>query len=105
MSILVVAEHDNNAVDPSTLKTLAAAQKIGGDIEVLVAGKGCSTVAENVAKADGVKKVILADNEAYEHQLAENISELVADLGKTTATFWLRPQLPAKTLCRALLRY
>ncbi|MFS6537428.1 FAD-binding protein [Idiomarina loihiensis] len=82
MSILVVAEHDNNAVDPSTLKTLAAAQKIGGDIEVLVAGKGCSTVAENVAKADGVKKVMLADNEAYEHQLAENISELVADLGK-----------------------
>ncbi|MDV6316087.1 electron transfer flavoprotein subunit alpha/FixB family protein [Idiomarina sp. HP20-50] len=82
MSILVVAEHDNNAVDPSTLKTLAAAQEIGGDIEVLVAGKGCSTVAENVAKADGVKKVMLADNDAYEHLLAENIAELVADLGK-----------------------
>ncbi|RUO71813.1 electron transfer flavoprotein subunit alpha/FixB family protein [Idiomarina ramblicola] len=82
MSILVVAEHDNNDVDASTLKTLTAAQEIGGDIEVLVAGKGCSTVAEKVAKADGVKKVFLADNEAYEHQLAENISELVADLGK-----------------------
>jgi len=82
MSILVVAEHDNNAVDPSTLKTLTAAQQIGGDIEVLVAGKGCSTVAENIAKADGVKKVFLADNDAYEHLLAENIAELVADLGK-----------------------
>lgn len=82
MSILVVAEHDNNAVDPSTLKTLAAAQQIGGDIEVLVAGNGCSTVAENVAKADGVKKVMLADNAAYEHFLAENLSELVADKGK-----------------------
>ena len=94
MSILVVAEHDNNAVDPSTLKTLAAAQKIGGDIEVLVAER-CSTVAENVASG-GVKKVMLADNDAYEHQLAENISELVADLGKTTATFWLRQQPPEK---------
>ncbi|MCK7459103.1 electron transfer flavoprotein subunit alpha/FixB family protein [Idiomarina aminovorans] len=82
MSILVVAEHDNNAVDPSTLKTLAAAQQIGGDIEVLVAGKGCSTVAENIAKADGVKKVVLADNDAYEHLLAENIADLVADFGK-----------------------
>ena len=82
MSILVVAEHDNNAVDPSTLKTLAAAQKIGGDIHVLVAGSGCSTVAENVAKAEGVSKVFLADNSVYEHQLAENIGALVAELGK-----------------------
>ena len=82
MSILVVAEHDNNAVDPATLKTLAAAQQIGGDIHVLVAGKGCSTVAENVAKADGVSQVFLADNGVYEHQLAENIGALVAELGK-----------------------
>ncbi|HAD47878.1 MAG TPA: electron transfer flavoprotein subunit alpha, partial [Idiomarina sp.] len=82
MSILLVAEHDNNAVDPSTLKTLAAAQKLGGDIHVLVAGKGCSTVADDVAKADGVSKVFLADNGVYEHQLAENIGALVAELGK-----------------------
>ncbi|WP_290653920.1 FAD-binding protein [Idiomarina sp.] len=82
MSILVVAEHDNNAVDPSTLKTLAAAQKLGGDIHVLVAGKGCSAVADDVAKADGVSKVFLADNGVYEHQLAENIGALVAELGK-----------------------
>jgi len=82
MSILVVAEHDNNAVDPATLKTLAAAQKIGGDIHVLVAGMGCSTVAENVAKAEGVSKVLLADNAVYEHQLAENVGALVAELGK-----------------------
>ncbi|MBL4742002.1 MAG: electron transfer flavoprotein subunit alpha [Idiomarina sp.] len=82
MSILVVAEHDNNSVDPSTLKTLAAAQKLGGDIHVLVAGKGCSTVADDVAKADGVSKVFLADNGVYEHQLAENIGALVAELGK-----------------------
>lgn len=82
MSILVVAEHDNNAVDPSTLKTLAAAQQIGGDINVLVAGKGCSSVADSLAKADGVTKVMLADNAVYEHFLAENLSELVADMGK-----------------------
>lgn len=82
MSILVVAEHDNDAVDPSTLKTLAAAKQMGGDIHVLVAGKGCATVAENLAKADGVSKVFLADNAVYEHQLAENIGTLIAELGK-----------------------
>ncbi|MGM0482082.1 MAG: electron transfer flavoprotein subunit alpha/FixB family protein [Pseudomonadota bacterium] len=82
MSILVVAEHDNNGVDPSTLKTLAAAQQIGGDIDVLVAGMGCSTVAENLSKADGVSKVLLADNAVYEHQLAENVGQLVAEVGK-----------------------
>ena len=81
MSILVVAEHDNNAVNPATLKTLAAAKAIGGDIDVLVAGKDCATVADELAKAEGVNKVVLADNAVYEHQLAENVA-LVADLGK-----------------------
>jgi len=82
MSILVVAEHDNNAVNPATLKTLAAAQAIGGDIDVLVAGKDCAAVADELAKAEGVNKVLSADNAVYEHQLAENVSKLVADLGK-----------------------
>ena len=82
MSILVVAEHDNNAVNPATLKTLAAAKAIGGDIDVLVAGKDCATVADELSKAEGVNKVVLADNAVYEHQLAENVSKLVADLGK-----------------------
>ncbi|WP_258239927.1 electron transfer flavoprotein subunit alpha/FixB family protein [Pseudidiomarina homiensis] len=82
MSILVIAEHDNKELSPATLKTLAAAQAIGGDIDVLVAGEGCQAVAEEVAKAEGVSKVRLADNAVYGHFLAENLGTLVAELAK-----------------------
>ncbi len=82
MSILVIADHDNGAIKPVTLNVLAAAKAIGGDIDVLVAGDSCSSAAEAVAKAEGVSKVLLADNAAYGHHLAENLSLLVTDLGK-----------------------
>lgn len=82
MSILVVAEHDNQALNGATLNTIAAASEIGGDITVLVAGQNCSAVADSVAAAAGVSKVLLADNAAYEHQLGENMGLLVAELGK-----------------------
>jgi len=80
MSILVFAEHDNSTLKAETLKTVAAAQAIGGDITLLVAGSNCQTVAEAAAKVNGVTKVLVADNAAYEHQLAENISLLVTEL-------------------------
>lgn len=82
MSILVIAEHDNSSLKGATLNTITAAQAIGGgDIEVLVAGSGCAAVAEEAAKVAGVSKVLLADNPAYEHQLAENVAELIAEIG------------------------
>lgn len=77
MTILVIAEHDNNELKPATLSTLAAAAAIGGDVHVLVAGSGCEAVVQSAAKAAGVAKVLVADNEAYQHQLAENIGDLV----------------------------
>ena len=82
MSILVIADHDNASIKPVTLNVLAAAKAIGGDIDVLVAGEGCGAAAEAAAKAEGVAKVLVADNAAYGHSLAENLSLLVADLGK-----------------------
>jgi len=82
MSILVIADHDNGSLKPVTLNVLAAATAIGGDIDVLVAGEGCGAAAEAAAKAAGVAKVLVADNAAYGHQLAENLSLLVSDLGK-----------------------
>ncbi|HSB97709.1 MAG TPA: FAD-binding protein [Spongiibacteraceae bacterium] len=82
MSILVVAEHDNATVKGATLNTIAAAQKIGGEITLLVAGQGCADAAAAAAKIAGVAKVLVADNTAYAHQLAENIGLLVAELGK-----------------------
>ena len=80
MTILVVAEHDNSTLKPATLNTLAAAQQIGGDIELLVAGSGCQAVADAAAQIPAVSKVLLADSPVYEHQLAENIAKLVTAL-------------------------
>jgi len=80
MSVLVYAEHDNQTLKAETLKTVAAAQAMGGDITILVAGHHCQTVAEEAAKVNGVSKVLVADNAAYEYQLAENISLLVTEL-------------------------
>ena len=81
MSILVVADHDNAELKPATLVVVAAAQAIGGDIDVLVAGEGCGAVAEAASKVAGVAKVLCADNAAYANQLAENVAPLVAELG------------------------
>lgn len=80
MSVLVYAEHDNASLKTETHKLVNAAQKMGGDIHVLVAGEGCQAVAEAAAQIDGVAKVLLADNAAYKHQLAENTADLVVEL-------------------------
>lgn len=80
MSILLVAEHDNAELKIDTLKAVTAATQIGGDIHVLVAGSDCAQVAEQAGKTSGVAKVLLADDSAYEHGLAENISLLVNEL-------------------------
>jgi len=80
MSILVFAEHDNSTLKAETLKTVAAAQAIGGDINLLVAGHNCQSVVDAAAKVNGVSKILVADNAAYEHQLAENVSLLVTEL-------------------------
>jgi len=82
MSILVIAEHDNANLNPATLNVVAAAVKIGGDVDLLVAGSNCGAVAEAAAKVAGVNKVLVADNAVYEYQLAENLGDLVAELGK-----------------------
>jgi electron transfer flavoprotein alpha subunit len=80
MSTLVIAEHDNNSLKVSTLNTVAAANVLGGSIDVLVAGANCGSVATAAAAVPGIGKVLVADNAVYEHQLAENIGLLVADV-------------------------
>ena len=79
MKTLVLVEHDNAAVKDATLSTVTAAAKLG-EVHLLVAGKGCAGVAEAAAKIAGVGKVHLADDAAYEHQLAENLAPLIVDL-------------------------
>ena len=80
MSILIIAEHDNTELKTPTLVTVAAAQAIGGEIDILVAGTNVDMVAQQAAAIPGINKVIKADNGAYEHQLAENIASLVVEV-------------------------
>src|SRR5205807_5515858 len=80
MSVLVVAEHDNQSVKSATLNTVAAAAKIGGDIVVLVAGSSCSSASKAAAAIAGVGKVLAVDAPHYKDQLAENMAPLVGSL-------------------------
>ena len=83
MSNLVIAEHDQNSLKSSTLSAVTAALAIGGDVDILVCGKGADDVAKSAALVCGVSKVIHVDNEIYEHQLAESVAPLVSEIGKT----------------------
>jgi electron transfer flavoprotein alpha subunit len=80
MSLLVIAEHDNQTLKAATLNTITAAACLGDDIDVLVAGAQCAKVAEQAAKIAGVKRVRVADAAHYAHPLAENLAALIAPL-------------------------
>ena len=82
MRILVLAEHDNETLKPATLNTVAAAEAIGGEIDVLVAGKNCSGATQAASRITGVKKLLVADDEAYAHPLAEDLAKLILTLAK-----------------------
>ena len=82
MSILIIAEHDNNELKGATLNTVAAGVAIGGDIDILVAGTDCGSVAEAASQVPGVRKVLVADKESYKNSLAENVGNLVAELAE-----------------------
>lgn len=76
-STLVIAEHNNETLSAVTQNTLSAAKKIGGDISVLVAGTKCGPAAEKIAKAGGVSKVLVAENEAFKGFTAESLTPLI----------------------------
>ena len=80
MTTLVIADHDNKDLGSATLVAVTAAQKLGGDVHVLVAGEGSQAVADAAAKVEGVAKVLHADDAAYGHQIAENVAPLIEGL-------------------------
>jgi len=82
MRSLVIVEHDNVELKPSTLNTVTAAATLGNVIDVLVAGNDCASIADESAKIGGIERVWLADAPEYEHQLAENMAPIIADLGR-----------------------
>ncbi len=82
MTVLVIAEHNNQKINANTKQVVEAAKGLGGEIHILIAGKGCDAAAAEAAKLENVKKVLVADDGAYENLLAENIAALVTDLAK-----------------------
>src|SRR3954468_20411275 len=82
MPILVLAEHDNKSIKKATLNTIAAAQKLGGDIHVLAAGHNAGAAAGEAAKVAGVKKVLHADAPQLAECLAENLAALIVSVAQ-----------------------
>ena len=84
MAVLVVAEHDNQTLKPATLPAVIAAaeiaEKAGSEVHILVAGKDCRAVADSAAQIAGVAKILLADDAAYDHGIAENWAPLIVKL-------------------------
>ncbi len=80
MAVLLLAEHDNTALAPATAKALTAAREFGSDVDILVAGENCKAVADEAAKLDGVRKVLLADAPHLAHRLAEDTAATVVPL-------------------------
>ncbi len=80
MTVLLLAEHSNAALSPSTGKALSAAKALGGDVHVLVAGSGCKAAADAAAKLDGVSKVLVADAPQLANALAEEVAAVILSL-------------------------
>ena len=99
MSTLVIAEHDNSNLKPSTLNTVAAANAIGGQVHLLVVGSACQAVADACASVEGVEKVLMADDAAYANQLAESTANLI----KSVAGDYSHILAPATTFGKNVL--
>jgi electron transfer flavoprotein alpha subunit len=80
MAVLLLAEHANNSLNALTAKALTAAQALGGDVHILVAGQNCRPAAEAAAKLSGVAKVLLVDGAPYANQLAEEMAALIVPM-------------------------
>jgi len=98
MNILLYAEHDNTALSSQTAKALSAAKLIGGTVDVLVAGHGCTAVAQEAARLDGIRKVILVDDGTYAHGLAEPLANLIVGLAEGYETILAAATAVGKTV-------
>jgi len=96
MNHLIIAEHDNKKLFPATHKTIQAANQLTGDKTLLIIGHQCQTVVDAAQMLEGVNKILVADAPAYEHFLAENVSELIKTIGKDFSHIFA----PATTLCK-----
>jgi electron transfer flavoprotein alpha subunit len=80
MAILVIGEHDNSTLRPSTLNTVTAAAELGTEVDLLIAGADCSSVTDEASKVESVSRVLVADDPSFADGLAENIAPLIASI-------------------------
>ena len=80
MAILVIGEHDNSTLRPSTLNTVTAAAALGTEVDLLIAGANCSSVTDEASKVESVSRVLVADDPSFADGLAENIAPLIASI-------------------------
>lgn len=80
MSILVLAEHNNQQLNSATLCAVSAATQLEDTIDILVAGNDCQSVVEQASNILSVNRVLVADNAVYDHFLAENMAPLIAEI-------------------------
>src|SRR6266478_1962878 len=91
MAVLVVAEHDNKSVRKATLNAVAAAQKLGSEIHVLIAGHEAGAAAKAAAQIAGVAKVLHADAPQLRDFLAENVAAVVVSVAKNYSHLLAQP--------------
>lgn len=99
MSTLVIVEHNNKLMNPQTRNVVAAALQLDAKPILLVVGHDCSTVAKEAAAISGVETVWLVENSCYEHQLAENMSQLIVSIASSFSAILA----PASTFGKNLL--
>jgi electron transfer flavoprotein alpha subunit len=79
MAVLLLAEHNNSALNAATAKALTAAKSLG-EVHILVAGSDCGSAAAAAAKLEGTAKVLVADAPQYANALAEELAALIVPL-------------------------
>ena len=99
MAVLVLAENENAEIKAATLNTVAAAAEIGDDIDILVAGSGCAAAAEQAATIDGIRTVLVADDDAMANRLAEIVAPLIVGLARDYSHVFV----PANTFGKNIL--
>jgi len=82
MKILIVAEHDNKDLKPSTLSCITAAKQIDTNIDLLILGFNCDAVIQNASKISGLKKIKFINNEDFKHQIAEDLTQPIMNIVK-----------------------
>ena len=87
MSVILIAEHNNTNLSDATAKALSAARALDSEVDILVAGENCASVAQEAAQFVGVRKIRVADAPHYAHQLAEPMADLIASLADDYSAF------------------